>query len=112
MDVDVAACDLVGHLARRHRAIEAVLAGLQPASRAGHPQGEAEAVDVVHDAGIGETLTDGDGAGPLRDLDELLRRVVALERTVDAGVEPPAAAGTQDHQYQKDDCGALHDRVW
>ena len=62
----------------RHRAIESVLAGLQTPAGAAAQRARAGSAAVADDAGVDQPPADRRRAGALRNLDELLRRVVAL----------------------------------
>ena len=86
-DVHVAARDLVDDFRRRHRTIEAVLAGLQMPPFTGQPQRRSEREQIVNDACVHQPLADRAASGALRDVDELFRARVGAVRLPDAAVD-------------------------
>ncbi len=95
--IDLAPGDLFDDLGRRHRPVEAELARLQTARAPRAPQRRAERRIVSHHAGLDEPLGDGARAAARLDRDELLVRLVPLERLARAPIERAGHAGGGDH---------------
>ena len=83
-DERVAARDLVDHLQRRHRVIEAIFTGLQPPSLAAQPQRQPVGLQIADDTARDQALADGKAARAGRDLHELLRALVPAVRLLRA----------------------------